>query len=230
MSRDNELKIRVLIADDHAITRLGLESALSAFDELSIVGNAKNGTEAIECCATLAPHVVLMDVRMPELNGIDSTRAIKESYESIRILMLTEADHEEEVFASFAAGADGYCLKRAPADQLRTAIKSVHNGVGWIDPAVAKQVLLAIAATATQNVPAVQPKLLKFGLSSRELEVLQCIVDGCANNEIANKLVISTETVKTHVRHIMDKLSVSDRTQACVKALREGILDGHEHR
>lgn len=217
--------ITIVIADDHEISRLGLKLVLSPFAEFVVIGEVSNGPAALELCKQQEPKVILMDVHMPAGNGIDATKFVKAEFPAIRVLMLTASDRDDEVFAAFAAGADGYCLKQTSGEQLRAAIMSAVQGGCWIDPALAKMVLVA-AAGSPQKLTSPSGKPPKFGLSQRELEVLEQLVNGGTNAEIAKSLVVSPETVKTHVRHIMEKLTVSDRTQAAVKALREDLLTG----
>jgi DNA-binding NarL/FixJ family response regulator len=207
-------KIEVLIVEDHEITRLGLKAALERVSELKIVGEEEDGGSAVKAAVTIKPHIVLIDIGLPVLNGIDATRQIKERAAETRVIMLTSHDSDTDIFAAFAAGADGYCVKDIPSDQLVMAIKAVHDGAGWIDPRIASRVLRAQATQSPTETP----------LSQREIEVLRLIVDGLSNQKIAASLCLSVETVRTHVRHITEKLAVSDRTQAAIKALRQGLV------
>ncbi len=207
-------KIEVLIVEDHEITRLGLKAALERVSDLKIVGEEEDGGSAIRAAVAKKPHIVLIDIGLPVMNGIDATRQIKEKSAETRVIMLTSHDSDTDIFAAFAAGADGYCVKDIPSDQLVMAIKAVHEGAGWIDPRIASRVLRAQATQSSTETP----------LSQREVEVLRLIVDGLSNQKIANNLCLSVETVRTHVRHITEKLAVSDRTQAAIKALRQGLV------
>lgn len=207
-------KIEVLIVEDHEITRLGLKAALERVSDLKIVGQEEDGGSAIRAAVAKKPHIVLIDIGLPVMNGIDATRQIKEKSAETRVIMLTSHDSDTDIFAAFAAGADGYCVKDIPSDQLVMAIKAVHDGAGWIDPRIASRVLRAQATQPSTETP----------LSQREVEVLRLIVDGLSNQKIATNLCLSVETVRTHVRHITEKLAVSDRTQAAIKALRQGLV------
>lgn len=207
-------KITVLIVEDHEITRLGLKAALERVQDLLIIGQEEEGQSAVSTTLKMKPHIVLMDIGLPILNGIDATRQIKEQSPDTRVIMLTSHDSENDIFAAFSAGADGYCVKDIASDQLVMAIRTVFDGAGWIDPRIANRVLRMQTSQPASETP----------LSQRELEVLKLLVDGLSNQKIAEKLCLSVETVRTHVRHITEKLAVSDRTQAAVKALRRGLV------
>jgi DNA-binding NarL/FixJ family response regulator len=161
-----------------------------------------------------------MDIGLPNISGIDAAREIKTKLPETRVIMLTSHERDEDVLAALAAGADGYCLKTIEMEQLATAINSVQSGAVWLDPAVARFVIQNCLGSA----PAKSAKQTTFPLSDRELEVLALVVDGLSNQEIAKRLIVSETTVKTHMRHIMEKLAVTDRTQAAVKALRQGLV------
>lgn len=221
--------IKVLIADDQEISRLGLTTMLSLVNWISITGEAVNGQEAYRKCLSANPHVVVMDVGMPVMDGIEATQLIKKDMPDVKVVMLTTHDRDEDVFAALAAGADGYCLKNATSDDLYTAIKTVSGGGAWLDAGIADRVLKAsVRSLAAKSSSAASPETATAAefcrLSEREMEVLKLLVDGLGNQEMADRLFVSLETIKSHMRHIMDKLSVSDRTQAAVKALRDGIV------
>lgn len=217
--------IDIFIAEDHEITRVGLKLTLENISGFRVVGEAEDGKDAVKQVAELKPHVVLMDIGMPFMDGIDATTRIKESVPATRIIMLTLRDNERDIFAALGAGADGYCLKEVSGNQLAMAIRAVADGVAWLDPGVASRVLRACATVSpTSDDAAVKSMPAVSTLSQRELDVLRLVVDGLSNQEIADKLILSVETVKTHMRHIMEKLAVSDRTQAAVKAMREGLV------
>jgi two-component system, NarL family, response regulator LiaR len=210
--------ISVLVVDDHLITRRGLVLVLQQCAQFSVVGEAGDGRAAVEQSISLHPAVILMDIGMPILDGIDAMKEIKSKLPETRVIVLTANDSEDSIFVALAAGADGYCLKNIGADQLAIAIMAVHSGAAYLDPAIARRVL--------QFRLDVQPKTTdknNFFLSDRESEVLKLIVDGLSNQQIAERLFISIDTVKTHMRHILEKLAVSDRTQAAVKAVRQGL-------
>ena len=216
--------ITILIVEDQEIARVGLKVILESTYKLNVVGLAQDGQEAVNLALQLKPSVILMDIGLPVMNGIDATKRIKAEHASQRIIMLTSHDDDRHVFAALSAGADGYCLKEAPAEQLVMAIKAVAEGVAWLDPGIASRVLKSIAEGTRDREEIDKNQNVASGLSTRELDVLRLVVDGLTNQEIADKLVLSVETVKTHMRHIMEKLAVSDRTQAAVKAMREGLI------
>lgn len=197
---------------------------IERFQDMTIVGEAENGQFAVAQAKSLKPSVVVMDVGLPGMDGIEATKRIKELVPESSVLILTSHDHNDDVFAALAAGADGYCLKDASAESLASAIRAVGQHASWLDPAIAKQVLKASATRHAKPAASTTQQRDKFSLSVRETEVLELLVEGLSNQRMAERLVISSETVKTHMRHIMEKLAVSDRTQAAVKALKEGLL------
>jgi len=234
----NTKEIRVLLVEDHLLTRIGLRTVLERTNDIKVIGEAENGAIAIELVRELKPDVVLMDVGMPILDGIEAARRICAENPQQRIIMLTSHDNEEDIFAAIAAGAGGYCLKDVAPDRLYTAVRSIHNGDVWLDSSIAHKVLGHYAAEKNVNVRPQKTQSaatngnaeagdlpsLPEPLSNRELEVLKLLVDGCSNRQIANRLVISLATAKTHVRNILNKLSVDDRTQAAVQAMRRGLV------
>jgi two-component system, NarL family, response regulator LiaR len=219
-------RIKVLVVEDHEITRVGLKLTLEQSDELEIVGEASDGKQAVDSAAALSPNVVLMDIGLPIMDGIEATGQIKKLLPSARIIMLTSHDNDRDIFAALGAGADGYCLKETPTSQLVLAIKTVADGAAWLDPGIASKVLRAsvMGAVPTGSGSAADGKRSSAKLSQREIDVLKLVVEGLSNQAIAERLYLSVETVKTHMRRIMEKLAVSDRTQAAVKAMREGLL------
>ncbi|MCA9803553.1 MAG: response regulator transcription factor [Cyanobacteria bacterium HKST-UBA02] len=216
--------ISVVIVDDQEIVRIGLKVLIDQTDGLKVVGLAQDGREAVLKVEQIKPDVVIMDIGLPLVDGIEATRLIKERFESIRVVMLTSHDDDRHIFAALGAGADGYCLKETPGSQLVMAVRSVAEGAAWLDPGIAMRVLKASTRGAETQNDKTDTSSITSTLSKRELEVLRLVVDGNSNQEIADKLVLSVETVKTHMRHIMEKLRVSDRTQAAVKAMREGLF------
>jgi DNA-binding NarL/FixJ family response regulator len=222
--------IRIFIADDHEITRVGLKLTLQNVSDFRVIGEAEDGREAIRLVKELKPDIVLMDIGLPLLDGIDATEKIKTELSGIKVIMLTSHDSDRDVFAALGAGADGYCLKEVSGSQLISAIRAVYDGAAWLDPGVASRVLRASASNSqSQGTEESAPKIIAstvsaFSLSHRELDVLRLVVEGLSNQEIAGRLVLSVETVKTHMRHIMEKMAVSDRTQAAVKAMRQGLV------
>lgn len=232
--------IRILLVEDHTLTRMGLKTALRRTPDLQVVAEAANGKEAIDQAEQAAPDVMLMDVGMPVLDGIQAAREVLARHPEIRIVMLTQHDNEQDIMASLAAGACGYCLKDVEPQRLYAAIRAVAAGDVWLDSTIASRVLKiyavkdSVQATATvaeatplspakaETTPGSHPFIEP--LSPRELEVLNLIVNGLSNQEIANKLIISLPTAKTHVRNILNKLAVDDRTQAAVQAMRRGLV------
>lgn len=213
--------IQVLIAEDHAVTRLGLKMFLENKDFIRVVGEAANGKEAVELAAKLKPAVVLMDVDMPEMNGIDAARQVRNQDAEVGIIMLTSHKDERLVFASLAAGANGYCTKDISDDRLYVAIQAIAEGDVWLDSSIAG---LVVAALPKEQAPQQGSGGAAETLTEREREVLKLIVEGLSNVQIGQRLFLAHDTVKAHVKHILQKLAVADRTQAAVKALREGLI------
>jgi two-component system, NarL family, response regulator LiaR len=216
--------INIFIAEDHEITRVGLRLTLEHVPGFCVVGEASDGKMTVKKVSELKPHVVLMDIGLPLMDGIDATTKLKQEVPGTRIIMLTSHDNDRDIFAALGAGADGYCLKEVSGTQLVMAIRAVADGVAWLAPGVASRVLRACATVSPTSDSSAKISAMASPLSQRELEVLKLVVEGLSNQEIADKLILSVETVKTHMRHIMEKLAVSDRTQAAVKAMREGLV------
>jgi DNA-binding NarL/FixJ family response regulator len=215
--------IRVMICDDHALFRRGLIMVLESEDGIEVVGEAEDGEEAVARVEDLAPDVILMDVRMPRVSGIEATRTIAETVPSAKILMLTVSDEEDDLYEAIKAGATGYLLKEISIEEVATAIRAVVSGQSLISPAMASKLLteftsLAKKADERQAVPT--PRL-----TDRELEVLKLVAQGMSNREIASELYISENTVKNHVRNILEKLHLHSRMEAVVYAVREKLLD-----
>lgn len=213
-------KITVLVVEDHEVMRFGLKSLLSNVADFEVVGEAGNGEEAIQKAKALHPHVVVMDIVMPKKNGIDASHELKAALPETKIIMFTSFETQNYVFAALAAGAHGYCMKNVTTSNLVAAIRTVASGAAWFDREIAEIVLNYIKVGMAQD----DSEVKKLTLSPREIEVLTCVTEGLTNNEIATKLIVSVETVKTHLKRIMDKLEVSDRTQAAVQALKLGLL------
>lgn len=201
--------IQILIADDHWVVRTGLRSMIDSQPDMAVVGEAANGQEALALFRERQPDVVLMDLRMPGMGGVEATVAIREEFPGARIIVLTTYDGDENIYRALQAGARAYLLKDIPRNEFLEDIRAVHNGKYCIPPAV--------AARLAQRMP--HPEL-----SSRELEVLKLIVEGMSNKEIANTLSVTESTIKNHVNSILSKLNVRDRTQAATNALRRGIV------
>ncbi|MGY1832424.1 response regulator [Geodermatophilus sp. SYSU D01180] len=214
--------IRVLLADDDVLVRSGLRALLDAEEDLTVVGEAADGREAVERARTLHPDVVLMDVRMPRLDGVAATREITSWPRRPRVLVLTTFDLDEVVDDALGAGADGFLLKRATPEQLVEGIRTVATGDALVAPAVTRRLL---AAYAGRRAPDRERLRLAAQLTGREAEVLRAMADGLSNAEIARRVWLSPETVKTHVKAILAKLGVRDRTQAVVWAYRTGFVD-----
>lgn len=215
-----EKPITALLVEDQEIVRLGLQAFLQQLGNVDIVASAPDGEAAINVAMEVKPDIVFMDIGLPILDGIRATKAIKEKLAS-KVIMITSHQEDVDIFASLSAGADAYCLKGISAPQMSNAINAVMSGAVWLDPDIAKSVCRAIAAGS-------QCRLAKNGgdgeLTVREMQVLSLIVEGLTNQSIADRLGLSAETVKSHVKRIMDKLQVSDRTQAAVKAVKCGLL------
>lgn len=285
-------KIKVLLAEDHALTRIGLKTVLSRTSDIVVIGEAENGQDAIDKVQLLSPDVVLMDVGMPVMDGIEAAGKLKVSHPHVNIIMLTSHDNDSDIFASLSAGAGGYCLKDVLPERLYTAIRSVNAGDIWLDSSIASRVVRLYSGsgaasnagnisnlghaggspssagnfsagnssagnfsggtgggaastgstfsgserTAESGQPSrestptstfahhqAMPELPE-PLSPRELEVLSLLVEGLSNQQIADRLIISLATAKTHVRNILNKLAVDDRTQAAVQAMRRGLV------
>jgi DNA-binding NarL/FixJ family response regulator len=212
--------IRVLLADDQALVRAGFRMILSAEQRLEVAGEASDGRQAVALARELQPDVVLMDVRMPEMDGIEATRNIVLDESSPRVLVLTTFDLDEVVYDALRAGASGFLLKDAPEDRLVTAIQVVAEGGSLFAPTVTRRLIDEFARRA----PSAPPPPGLDELTARELEVLRLIARGLTNAEIAAGLVVSEHTVKTHVARILMKLDLRDRTQAVVLAYESGLV------
>jgi DNA-binding NarL/FixJ family response regulator len=212
--------IRVLICDDQAIARHGLQMILSTAPDVQIVGQAENGQAALDLIAQTNPDLVLMDLKMPKLNGVQATRLIKQRFPAVRVLVLTTYDADEWVFDAVRAGANGYLLKDTPPSQLLAAIRNTVEGKTPVDPSVAGKIFKRFAK---QPMPP-STKLVE-ALSAREIEVLQLIADGLSNAEIGTQIHLSEGTVRNYISAIFGKLQAKDRTQAVVMALRYGLID-----
>jgi two-component system, NarL family, response regulator LiaR len=208
--------LRILIVEDDSVMRLGLTHSLAAYPQFKIVGQAADGYSAIKTALQLQPDLIVMDIGLPQLDGIAATQEIKRSLPTVNIMMLTSHKTEHETIAALSSGADAYCIKGASIDKLVTAIACIQDGATYLDPQIARHVLEHLRPAApTQPIG---------NLSDRELEVLKLLVEGHSNPEIATMLYISLSTVKAHIRNIMSKLKVDDRVQAAVVALRSGLV------
>ena len=209
--------IRIVIADDHPVVRQGLATVLSQEEDLEVVGQAENGAEAVAQARKLHPDIILMDLQMPEMDGVEAIQKIKMESSDIGIIILTTFDTDDYIFRGIEAGARGYLLKDSPPDDVLKAIRTVYKGESLIQPRVASRLIDRFSqlsrASATEEV-----------LSAREVQVLQLIAKSAANKEIANELFIGESTVKTHIIHIFNKLGVKGRTEAVAEAARRGII------
>lgn len=210
-------KISVMLVDDHAIVRQGLRTYLELQPDIQVVGEASDGKQAVTLVRDLLPDVVLMDLVMPQMDGVEATREMTSIAPSVRVIVLTSFSEDEKVFASIKAGAQGYLMKDVLPQDLVTAIRTVYRGEAQLDPEIARKLM--------QEFTNPQPTAPKHDLTERELEVLTLIAHGKSNKDIAEDLVLSEKTVKTHVSNILQKLHLSDRTQAAVYALRQKIVD-----
>jgi NarL family two-component system response regulator LiaR len=213
--------IRVLIADDHAIVRKGICALLATEPELEVVGEARDGQEVVAKAQRLQPDVILMDLVMPGMDGLEATRRILTCQPEMRILVLTSFAGDDKVFPAIKAGALGYLLKDSGPEELVQAIQKVYRGESWLHPAIARKLLQEFSQPSDQG-PATEP------LTEREVEVLQLVAAGQSNREISDRLTISEATVRTHMSNILAKLNLTSRTQAALYALREGLASLHD--
>ena len=229
-SADNG-KAQIVIVDDHDLARDGLKDMLSDEPDLEVVGEAENGLQAIALCSRIRPDLVMMDVRMPEMDGLAATRGIKQSHPRTSVLMMTMHENPDYMFEALKAGAAGYVLKDATQDDVTAAMRQVLSGGSVLEPELSARLLRRLVAESTEREerlskpPCADERALVAPLTPREREVLGLVKLGMTNRQIAAKLVISVGTVKNHVEHIIQKLGTSDRTQAVVRALKLGILD-----
>ena len=221
-------KVRVLIVEDHDMARMGLSVILSKNPNIEIVDMCADGEEGVERTLELKPDLVIMDIGLPTIDGIEATRKIKATNPEIKVLMYTSREDEDDIFDSFKAGADGYITKGATSEQTVSVVLAVSEGAGWLDPAIAKIVLTNIRKTSVSEKKRgeINYKLGKnlYGLTEREMEVLALIVDGMSNPQISEKLVITLATTKTHVHSILQKLYVESRSKAVATAMKEGLV------
>lgn len=217
-------KIRILMVEDHKLLRMGLKSILEKYPNMIVVGEAETGKSAIEEARKLKPDVILMDIGLPDISGIEATQKIKEQLPNTKIIMLTSHSDKKEVIDSLLAGANGYMLKNIKSEYMTPIIQTIKEGAIWLDPAIAniikdKNFFIGQKATSRSEF-----KADHANLTEREYEVLKLIVDGHSNADIASELKISEHTAKAHVCNIIQKLVVDDRTQAAVKAIKEGLV------
>lgn len=217
-------KIKILIVEDHVLTRIGLKTALEESGLIEVIAETEYGETSVDLTQQYNPDIILMDLGLPNMNGIDATILLKKSFPDKKVIILTSHKNHMEVTGALGAGADAYCLKDINPKRLVTVIQSVYEGAVWLDPAIAKVVLAKFSEPddfIDNTNQSLMPKS-RSPLTDRELQILQSLADGSSNNEIALELSLSQHTIKTHVGNILQKLSVDDRTQAVVKAMREG--------
>lgn len=221
-----ELKqLNVIIVEDFKLTRVGLRCALNSNKDINVIAECDNAITGLELIEKFKPDVVLMDLGLPEMNGIEATIKVKEMLPNTKIIALTSHDREEEVIAALASGAHGYCLKDIDPVKLADVVRDVANGVCWIDPQVAQLALNAFPKPEnTSLLPSKSNAVGRVPLTERECEVLKHLVMGKSNTEIAKELIVSVHTAKAHVCSILQKMCVNDRVQAAVKAVREGLV------
>ncbi len=216
--------IRVLLVDDQTLVRQGIRMLLMTEEDLEVVGEAENGRQAVDQAAALKPDVILMDVRMPEMDGVAATREISQRFPAVGVIILTTFDDDEYIFEGLRAGARGYLLKDISSDEMADAIRTVAGGGALIQPSITRKVLAEFNRMASApGKPAAHPDLVE-PLTERELDVLRSIAGGLSNKEIAEKLYITEGTVKNHVSSLIAKLNVRDRTQALLRAQELGLL------
>jgi len=226
--------ITIVLVEDHDLTRIGMKAALQRQPDIQILGEAATGTKGLQLLQISRPRVAIVDIGLPDMDGIELTRRFRANQTTeTKILILTMHDSEESVLAAFAAGADSYCMKDTSTEQLVSAIHVTAAGDNWIDPSIASVILKQTRSAEAEAVPSVAIEAIdpEFGhllqnspLTVRELDVLRLIVEGCSNDAIGKRLYLTVGTVKTHVRNILNKMCVDDRTQAAVRALRAGLV------
>ena len=221
MSND---KIKILIVEDHMVARMGIAIVVENTPQFELLGQAQDGQEGVNLALKLNPDVILMDIGLPKIDGIEATRRIKEAGLNSSVLMFTSRDNNEDVFAALKAGADGYIMKGSNEQTLINAIEAVSQKAGWLDPQIARIVLSGINEQKENQQDKSKSANNKYGLTKKELEVLSLIVEGLSNQEIAQKLVVSLSTTKAHVHSILQKLYLTDRTKAAVTAIKEGLV------
>ena len=220
--------INVLLVEDHELFRMGLAMVLGKAEGINLVGEATDGLDGVKKAREFSPDVILMDIGLPNIDGIEATVRIKDFLPDTKVLIVTSRDNETDILGAFGAGADGYIMKGASPEQTITAIKAVSEGVGWIDPAIAKVVFSNLGKSSskdavTEDVANNRAKNT-YGLTERELDVLGLMVEGLSNPQIADKLIITRATAKAHVHSILQKLCAATRTQATSRAIKEGLV------
>jgi two-component system NarL family response regulator len=220
---NGDLPIRVLIADDHELFRHGLEQAFATESDIELVAAATDGLSAAEQSVALAPDVVLMDLRMPVLDGVEAMVRIRNARPDVKVVILSGSDDEQDLFAAVRAGASGYLLKEVSIEDLADAVRAVHRGEGLVAPTMVSRLLQEFTSMSRRVAEDEEQRPPK--LTDRELEVLRLVARGMSNKEIASELVIAENTVKNHVRNILEKLHLRSRTEAAMYAVREKLVD-----
>ncbi len=218
---EDKMKIRILLVDDHTLLRAGLRMMLNAQPDMEVVGEAQDGRQAVQEAQRLLPDIILMDITMPDMNGIEATRQIKKLMPEIKVLILTMHEHEEYVFQALRAGASGYMLKEAADTDLISALHIIQSGQFYLSP-MAQSVMVG---DYLQRVRTGEEKDSYSSLTEREREILKLVAEGYTNNQIAERLIISPKTVDTHRTHIMDKLNLHSRAELVKYAMRRGLLE-----
>lgn len=228
--------IKILLAEDHELTRQGISFGFKKTEGFDIVGEAENGQQAVELTLEHKPDVVLMDLVMPVLNGIDATKIIKKELPNTKVLMLTSHSEKEKVLCAFSSGADAYCMKNIKLDRLINVIELTLEGAVWLDPSIAGYLMEVFVSSPNsakdkssynnvgQSNESLNDKYADFNLTNREKEILKSVADGLSNKDISEKYTLSIYTVKNHVSSIIQKLAVDDRTQAAILALKENLI------
>ncbi len=216
--------IRLVLVEDYKLVRIGLRSVLNEDPRIEVVGEAETGEQGIDMIKSLKPDLVVLDLGLPGMDGIEVTKAIKNFDENIKIIILTSHEVEDEVLAALSAGANAYCLKEITSNRLIEVVKSVFEGAAWLDPAIAGMALEMFSSSSIRPKGNGQAARADLQLTERENQVLTLLVEGKSNSEIADCLSVSVHTAKAHVCSILQKLSVHDRVQAAVKAVKENLV------
>lgn len=224
LSSPKNKKIRVLLVDDHAVVRQGLRMFIEMQSDMEVIGEGCNGLEAVDLATRLKPDVILLDLIMPRMDGVEATQKIVQQLPGVRVLILTSFGEDDKVFPAIRAGAQGYLLKDIQPRDLVMAVRETYQGKAQLHPDIARRLMKAVAGEPPAKVLEPAPLLEELkGLTDREREVLEQIARGMTNREIAEKMVISEKTVKTHVSNLLDKLGLEDRTRAAIWALKHGF-------
>lgn len=216
--------VKVFIVEDYKLTRVGLRMALNEFDDIEVIGEAEDAEKGLEMMKELKPDVILMDLGLPGMSGLEATQKAQEIIPDSKIIILTSHGQEEEVLAALGTGAKGYCLKDISPETLALVIKNIALGGCWLDPNIANYVLNTLPVPENLNFLSYNGNSQKVQLTEREIEVLRLLVKGKSNTEIAQELIVSVHTAKAHVCSILQKLCVDDRVQAAVKAVKEHLV------